>query len=177
MVDSTLKFITNPQEKSRVKMAIYLISFALLAGIILSQVLFSFLPVKQFNSLQKSLGSFAVAGIGFCFAVYPLFWLIRQKLHLKFKLITDIAKRVRAWHIPAAIASIGLVFLHAVASIHKFTWNGRFISGGLALLAFMLLAASGPYKYKNRKLKIHLLLVIALIILVLIHAKFAKLLG
>ncbi|MDV7766865.1 hypothetical protein SC499_25690 [Peribacillus simplex] len=130
--------------------------------------------VKQFGSISRIL-YFAV------FAIYPVFLLLKWKRLKTIKwrnfqiksFLQFLGKLVRKWHVPLALASTGVVFLHGyLAIIRGFKWDFTHITGILAIFLLIFLLFMGLRRFKRKDKKWHFKLAIGFLILFMIHASF-----
>ncbi|MGE7186520.1 hypothetical protein ACQKKK_21905 [Peribacillus sp. NPDC006672] len=84
-----------------------------------------------------------------------------------------IGKLVRKWHVPLALVSTGVVFLHGyLAIIRGFKWDFTHTTGILAIVLLVFLLFMGLKRFKRKDKKWHFKLAIGFLILFMIHASF-----
>ena len=165
--------ITNVKERKRVIFTLLLTLVAVAVFIVLTPVITNNIPVdsRAFRGFFKNFGSLAQVGFFFTIAIFPIYYLLKKNILPIKPLLATVAKRVRQWHVPAAIVSTGLVGIHGYFAILKEgdLLKPSYISGYLATLLLLFLLFSGLFKFKKRNTKSHLTLGITFTVIFIIH--------
>ncbi|MEH7438287.1 hypothetical protein V7182_12490 [Neobacillus drentensis] len=137
---------------------------------------------RHYKGTFKQLGSISRIGFFAALAIYPVFWVLKQKqlkslqlgqIQIK-PLVQSIAKIVRKWHVPVGLLSAGIVFLHSfLALIRGFKVNFTYLSGMGAVIVLLFLMVMGINRFKRTDRNWHLKLAIAFLVLFMLHATFA----
>jgi hypothetical protein len=137
---------------------------------------------RHYKGTFKQLGSISRIGFFAALAIYPVFWVLKQKQLKTLQLgqiqirplVQSIAKIVRKWHVPVGLLSAGIVFLHSfLALIRGFKVNFTYLSGMGAVIVLLFLMAMGINRFKRTDRNWHLKLAIAFLVLFMLHATFA----
>jgi cytochrome b561 len=171
-------FIPNSKERERVNLFL-----VITICIILAEVLFIFLSrhqlmtqdFRQYKGTFKQFGSIAQIGFYAVLSIYPIFLLLKYKKIKGIKWLKTflqmIGKLVRKWHVPVALLSTGVVFLHAyMAILRGFKLDFTYISGMITTLLLLPLLFMGLMRFKRNDRNWHKKLAIIFLVLFFIHA-------
>jgi len=175
-------FIANPKERRRTNLFLLI-----MVGLILVEGLFVYFNRQQlmtedfrhYKGTFKQFGSIAQIGFYAAVAIYPVFLLLKNKQikgiklgAIELKTILQFAgKLVRTWHVPIALLSTGIVFLHVyMALLRGFKLDFTYISGIITVLVLLPLMYMGLMRFKRNDRKWHFKLAISFLILFFIHA-------
>ncbi|MEH7117610.1 hypothetical protein V7128_09345 [Neobacillus vireti] len=178
-------FIANPKERRRTNLFLLL-----MVGLILVEGLFVYFNRQQlmtedfrhYKGTFKQFGSIAQIGFYAAVAIYPIFLLLKNKQIKGIKLGTIelktilqfVGKLVRTWHVPVALLSTGIVFLHVyMALLRGFKLDFTYISGIITVLFLLPLMYMGLMRFKRNDRNWHFKLAISFLILFFIHANFS----
>ncbi|MTK12022.1 MAG: hypothetical protein F8N39_08025 [Clostridiaceae bacterium] len=174
--------ITNPAERKRVLVTISLgIIFLITAVLFINNAITGSLPMqsRSYRELYKNAASISRILFFFVIAIYPVFWLLRNKSDRVLNLIERfnlkpilrfLGKTLRQWHVPIAIIGVFIILIHVyMVLISGFMFNTKYISGLAALIVLIIQCISGVFKYKGMGRKWHISLGILFIVLMLIH--------
>ncbi|MFD3450392.1 hypothetical protein ACFDTO_38085 [Microbacteriaceae bacterium 4G12] len=179
-----LNYISNPQERRRIKITLGVVTILFLIG-------FSFISyfyeqwlienVHAYKAIFKKMGSIARLGFFATLSIYPIFLLLKWKpikkitfgnFELK-NILQFIGKLVRKWHVPMAILFTSIVLLHGYMAILKgFKWNFTYFSGVIDIFVLFFLMFMGLKRYKKKDGKWHLKIAIVFLVLFMLHATF-----
>ena len=166
-----LNWIQNKKERARILIAL-LISISVLIFGFTGIFLLEMIPLhtRLFVSTLKKFGSLAKIGCLFAVAIYPVFFLLRHKLHLNFKILIPIARFMREWHVPIAVLSLAFAIAHSyMAIVEKWSVSMPNVTGIFALTALGIVCFSGFLKYKKGNQKMHRIAGFVFIIFLLLH--------
>ncbi|MEH7415259.1 hypothetical protein V7266_08270 [Neobacillus drentensis] len=179
------KFIVNPKERRRTNLFL-----VIMLGLILVEVLFVYFnrqqlmtqDFRQYKGTFKQFGSIAQIGFYAALSIYPILLLLKNKqikgikwgtIELK-TILQFVGKLVRTWHVPIALLSTGIVFLHVyMAFLRGFKLDFTYISGVVTVLFLLPLMFMGLLRFKRNDRNWHLKLAITFLILFFIHANFS----
>lgn len=177
--------IANPKERRRTNLF-----FMIMVVLILAEVLFVYFNRQQlmtqdyrhYKGTFKQFGSIAQIGFYAALSIYPVFLLLKNKrikaitwgtIELK-KVLQFIGKLVRIWHVPIALLSTGIVFLHVyMALLRGFKLDFTYSSGIVTVLVLLPLMYMGLMRFKRNDRNWHFKLSITFLILFFIHANFS----
>ncbi|PLS07256.1 hypothetical protein [Neobacillus cucumis] len=178
-------FIPNSKERERINV------FLIIAiCLILAEVFYVYLYRQQLMSQDfrhykgtfKQFGSIAQIGFYVTLAIYPVFFLLKNKKIKGLKwgsfelktILQFIGKLVRQWHVPIALLSTGIVFLHVyMALLRGFKLDFTYISGIISTITLLPLMFMGLKRFKRNDRNLHFKLAIGFLILFFIHANFS----
>lgn len=174
--------IANPLERKRVLVTISLsIILFITAVLFINKAVMSYLPIQStsYREIYKNAASISRILFFFAIAIYPVFWLLRNKsdgilnLIKRFNLkpiLRFLGKTLRQWHVPAAVIGVSIILIHVYMVLTAgFMFNVKYISGLAALIVLLIQCISGVFKYKGIGRKWHVSLGIIFIVLMLIH--------
>jgi len=177
--------IANPKERRRTNLFLMI-----MVVVILAEVLFVYLyrqqlmdqDFRQYKGTFKQFGSIAQIGFYAAVSIYPVFLLVKNKrikgikwgkIELK-TILQFFGKLVRTWHVPVALLSTGVVFLHVyMAILRGFKLDFTYISGIVTVLVLLPLMYMGLKRFKRNDRNWHFKLGITFLILFFIHANFS----
>ena len=81
---------------------------------------------------------------------------------------------LRKWHVPIALLSTGIIFLHGLLAILRgFKWDFTYLSGIIAAIVLLFIMFMGLKRFKRKDNNWHFKLGIGFFILFMIHATFS----
>jgi hypothetical protein len=168
--------IQNEQERKRIFWTIGITLIFSLWGIwyALHSFPLSF-HTQSFKHFFKEFGSYARIAFFFVFAHYVLKLVLQKRYLDRWAQIKQgvifLSRMARQWHVPVAIAAMGIVLIHAIGAIlYGFTLDFHYVTGLVSLLILFPLAISGILRYKKMDRKWHWVLGLSFGILFLIHS-------
>jgi hypothetical protein len=176
MLQAKTSRIQNHPEKRRILGAIAIALIILVWGIWYFLHAFpSAYHTREFKRTFMEFGSYARIVIFFVLAHVVLKTILQKRYVDRWTQVKQgvvfLARIARQWHVPAAIAAIGLVLLHVLgALLAGFRLDFHYISGLLAFLVLILQAISGIFRYRRLDRKWHLGLGITFAVLFLLHS-------
>lgn len=164
----TTALIANAAEKRRIR-------FAAITAVNLGLIAVAFEPwlvahgfrvhTPSFYWLNNNIGWAAVIILGFSFLLLPAYKALKLG-----KVARLIAKYLRKWHVPIAVAGILFVFYHVyLALVSGFKWNYTYLSGYAALLDLLALSLLGLLRFKKADRNLHKYLTYVLAVLIVLH--------
>ncbi|MBA4535571.1 hypothetical protein H1Z61_00110 [Bacillus aquiflavi] len=170
-------FIKNSLERKLVIIALF---FALLwiIGSVYATASIPFSPYEYENELLEEtievLGTLGMFGFFFAVLLYPSLRLIKMKKSPIRSFVQPIFKYVRLWHVPIAITTIGITFVHGwIALKEQFVFDDERFTGTIAFSLLFLLGLTGMLRYKRLDKKMHLLIGGLFSIVFAIHVLFS----
>ncbi|MFF2447830.1 hypothetical protein ACFVSW_12095 [Neobacillus sp. NPDC058068] len=177
-------YIPNPKERRTILTCFILMICFFFIGIVVISLNHQQLIMQEYKHYKEFLKQFGSISRIIYFAVlaiYPVFLLVKWKglktiqwrgFQLK-GFIQFIAKLVRKWHVPFALAATGIVLLHGYLAIMRgFKWDFTNITGILSIILLLFLLFMGLKRFKKKDNKWHLKLAIGFLVLFMIHATF-----
>ncbi|MEO2078433.1 MAG: hypothetical protein ABGX20_24200 [Bacillus sp. (in: firmicutes)] len=137
---------------------------------------------RHYKGTFKQLGSISRIGFFAAISIYPVFWILKTKQIKTLKiaqveikpLVQSVAKIVRKWHVPVALISAGIAFLHGfLAIIRGFKFNFTYGSGIASVILLFSLMVIGINRFKRTDRNWHFKLAITFLILFMLHATFS----
>lgn len=180
-----LKVIPNPKDRKSFLIFINITALLSLIGvfiIILNQKQLMTQDFRYYKEIFKQFGSVSRIGYFFVLSIYPIYLLLKSKkiktlqwrnFQVK-SLLQFLAKIVRKWHVPVALLSTGIIFLHGLLAIVRgFKWDFTYLSGIVATIVLLFLMFMGLKRFKRTDNNWHFKLGIGFFILFMIHATFS----
>lgn len=180
-----LKVIPNPKDRKSFLLFINITALLSLIGvfiIILNQKQLMTQDFRHYKEIFKQFGSVSRIGYFFVLSIYPIYLLLKSKkiktlqwrnFQVK-SLLQFLAKIVRKWHVPVALLSTGIIFLHGLLAIVRgFKWDFTYLSGIVATIVLLFLMFMGLKRFKRTDNNWHFKLGIGFFILFMIHATFS----
>jgi hypothetical protein len=168
--------IQNERERKRVILAIGVTLIFTVWGIwyTLHSFPLSF-HTRSFKRFFLDFGSYARIAFFFVLAHYVLKFVLQKRYLDRWAQakqgVIFLSRMARQWHVPVAIAAMGIVLIHALGAIlYGFTLDFHYITGLVSLLTLFPLAISGILRYKKKDRKWHWVLGLSFGILFMIHS-------
>jgi hypothetical protein len=178
-------YIPNSKERRTVIFFVTITAILLFAGIFLISHFYQQLMAENFRHYKgtfKQFGSISEYSYFAVIAIYPIFLLLKWKKIKEVKwgnfqlkvLLQFLGKLVRKWHVPIALLSTGIVFIHGLlAIIRGFKLDFTYLSGIISSVVLLFLLMMGFKRFKRKDKKWHFKLAAAFLFLFMIHATFA----
>ena len=180
-----LKVIPNPKDRKSFLLFIIITALLSLIGVLLIILNHQQLMTQDFRHYKgifKQFGSISRIGYFFVLSIYPIYLFLKSKkikalqwrnFQVK-NLLQFLAKIVRKWHVPVALLSTGIIFLHGLLAILRgFKLDFTYLSGIVAAIVLLFLMLMGLKRFKRTDNNWHFKLGIGFFILFMIHATFS----
>ena len=180
-----LKVIPNPKDRKSFLLFIIITALLSLIGvllIILNHQQLMTQDLRHYKGIFKQFGSISRIGYFFVLSIYPIYLFLKSKkikalqwrnFQVK-NLLQFLAKIVRKWHVPVALLSTGIIFLHGLLAILRgFKLDFTYLSGIVAAIVLLFLMLMGLKRFKRTDNNWHFKLGIGFFILFMIHATFS----
>jgi len=180
-----VKVIPNPKDRKSFLLFIIITALLSLIGvllIILNHQQLMTQDLRHYKGIFKQFGSISRIGYFFVLSIYPIYLLLKSKkiktLHWRNfqvkSLLQFLAKMLRKWHVPIALLSTGIIFLHGLLAILRgFKWDFTYLSGIIAAIVLLFIMFMGLKRFKRKDNNWHFKLGIGFFILFMIHATFS----
>lgn len=177
-----MTYIPNSKERRLVVLTLLIALLGILAALsILTPLSQKWITnsASSYKGLLKFFGSIARIGFIKAFSILPFYLLLKSKFwkQIVFKRVQwkhnlqFLGMFIRRWHVPIAITSVSLAFIHGYMALLKgFKWNSIYLSGILCLLTLMPLMYMGLKRFKRRDRKSHYKWAIIFLLFLLLHA-------